>query len=766
MRNLLLFFCLSVLSLGASAQIVQKGTVKEYNEKAEKTPLVGVEIKVRSAGSTVSDDKGDFLLNFVTLKPGDKVNVRAIEKLGYELFNKEAIEQWNINPKNPFLIVMCQTAKFKKIRDNYERLSSASYAEQLKKEQRALANLKETGKIKEAEYQKRLAELQERYELQLDNLSNYVDRFARIDLSELSQIEQDIIELVQQGKMEEAILKYEEQNIVEKYIEEIGKNKQLSEAINQLEERRTYSDENCEQYLASIKRQIGVLNLIGGQENIQKISEIYDRILEQDGSNLKIAVDYIEFLNTYLQYDKALEVYERVCPYLDTDLILKEKILTKAGNSFNQLQLLKESLDCYQQAILTLDSSNISDEEYKRLRKESIKNNIGLAYLRMRDYKSASEIFEECLQMHNSFNDNNIQKIKCINNLAIVYRHMNKFDEADEILLDGLASLDNMDVSDDAQKEEIMYSKTALKSERGNVAATKGDLEMARLNYGQAISEIQSLYEKNPQKYGIDLAQLNFNYGRSYFVENDSLRDALPYFSKALDHYESALKTCFIQMLADAYAKTVSMIGRIYANNNDTIECLRLVDRIDQVLTLCAVYPYKGANLLESAAIIYGDAKIYDKSIEYHKKALNAMEVMQAEYPKIYRDDVARIYSNLAIMYFKEDNLLEGKECLEKGISLRKDMYDDGETEKETYTDALFLGFCFLQNTAEYMKGLDYLRSLQKLDPDNQKLYEYECIILYHHGYEDDAKGVFMKLLERVPSYPKDSELYQVLGPH
>ena len=84
-----IYFCFSQ----SYAQTIQNGVIQEYNERAKKTPLGGVELNVRSAGSTVSDGNGNFKLQFLTLKPGEKVNVRRVEKLGYEIFNKEAVEK-------------------------------------------------------------------------------------------------------------------------------------------------------------------------------------------------------------------------------------------------------------------------------------------------------------------------------------------------------------------------------------------------------------------------------------------------------------------------------------------------------------------------------------------------------------------------------------------------------------------------------------------------------------------------------------------------
>ena len=199
-RNLLLviIFTLFFSQLMTFAQTLQKGVVKEYRQTNSKRPLSGVEVEITNAGSVVSDKKGDFLLEFRTFKPGQRVNVRRIEKNGYEIFNKEALEQWNINPDEPFTIVMVKSALFKEIRDNYNRVSSKSYAEQYEKEKAALDKERLEGRLSEEKHKTELARLSEWYDAQLENLDNYIDRFARIDLAELDKNELTIIELVRQ----------------------------------------------------------------------------------------------------------------------------------------------------------------------------------------------------------------------------------------------------------------------------------------------------------------------------------------------------------------------------------------------------------------------------------------------------------------------------------------------------------------------------------------------------------------------------------------
>ncbi|MDE5655448.1 MAG: tetratricopeptide repeat protein [Muribaculaceae bacterium] len=320
---LIALFLSCTASSSVVAQTVQHGVIQEYNEKAKKTSLPGVELMIRSAGSTVSDSDGKFALRFLTLKPGERVNVRRIEKNGYEIFNKEAVEQWNINPQTPFVIVMCRSDRFKRIRDNYERVSSESYRRQLQKEEDALARLKREGKLKEEEFQRRYRELYENYERQLDNLENYVDRFTRIDLSELSETEQEIIELVQQGRIDEAISRYEQQNYADLYTQQAAELKEVSSAIGRLTEVKQAKEESCRNLLAALERQIETLKLAGGKENFDKVKSLLHQVAYADTTNADTFRRYTDFLRSQNLF---AELYREIEVYLKIDLTAEERL--------------------------------------------------------------------------------------------------------------------------------------------------------------------------------------------------------------------------------------------------------------------------------------------------------------------------------------------------------------------------------------------------------------------------------------------------------
>lgn len=310
-----------VVVLVSGAQVAQKGIVQEYNEKAKKTPLGGVELRVRYAGSTVSDRDGTFTLTFPNGSPGGQIDFRSIEKDGYEIFNKDALEQLNINPGRPVVVVMCRSDRFKKIRDNYHRVSSESYARKMKQDEAALAGMKKEGKLKEAEYDRQLQELRENYERQLDNLEAYVDRFARIDLSELSEAEQEIIELVQQGKIDEAIQRYDELGIEDSLVEGINELKKVDSAISHLAEKEAVLTESGDSLYAMATRQIENLMLEPTPQRVEKALSIYCRIADSDAANVEWLRRTADFISSPHVADtgRAIHYYRKALALLEKD---------------------------------------------------------------------------------------------------------------------------------------------------------------------------------------------------------------------------------------------------------------------------------------------------------------------------------------------------------------------------------------------------------------------------------------------------------------
>lgn len=333
---------ISILTLfSASAQITQNGVVMEYNEKNKKTPISGVVINVHGAATAISDQNGEFTLQFLNLQPGDKINVRKIEKPGYEIFNKDAIAQWNLNPNNPFIIVMCRSDKFKKIRDNYEAAISANYKKQYDRELSTLNKLKADSTIDEEEYNKHLLEIQETYEKQLDSLDNALDRLSSLDLSELTTQEQEIIDLVNKGHINEAIEKYDKLCSESEYNRSLNQTKEEEAAIKRLQQLHESTKKQSKDLLKAITNQIEVLKLTNNEANLEKALEIYRSLAELDNDDtewLKNAGDDLH--NNFKDNNLALVYYKKALINLDnetSDISLTTTICKKIAEIYRQL---------------------------------------------------------------------------------------------------------------------------------------------------------------------------------------------------------------------------------------------------------------------------------------------------------------------------------------------------------------------------------------------------------------------------------------------
>lgn len=312
----ILISCLLLFSLvmTVSAQSTQQVLVREYQQQRQKTPLEGVSLTVQNAGSTMSDAQGSLTLQFRSLKAGDQVQVRRVDLSGYEIFNKDAVDQWTISPQQAFTLVLCKSERFKALRDQYMRVSSASYERQYKQEQARIEALKRENKLKEEEYQEQMQLLEDNYYQQLDNLENYVDRFARIDLSKIGEQEQHIVELVQEGNIDEAVRLYESGDYLNKYKAQVEDIREIDRAQARLAQIEAEKLEARNKLFDAIDRQMQVYMLAGGRENFEKIDLLLKGVADADTTNLDALIKYVAHANeqeNYEESEKYLGMYLR-----------------------------------------------------------------------------------------------------------------------------------------------------------------------------------------------------------------------------------------------------------------------------------------------------------------------------------------------------------------------------------------------------------------------------------------------------------------------
>lgn len=400
MRKLIFSLIFAVAGIVAAGQTVQRGIVQEYNEAAPKTALPGVELRVYPAQSTVSDAQGRFALEFLTLNPGERINVRRIEKDGYEIFNKDALEQWNLSPDNTFSIVMCRSDRFKHLKDLYYANSEERYSRQYRNAAASLRRLRDENRIRQQEFADSLRKIEDLYARQLENLDNYVDRFARIDLSEISSAEQEIIALVQEGKIDEAIARYDDLDIKNRLLTNIERRNEVRSAITQLQSADTALTASRDSLYAMASRQIQTLQLARDYRNNAKILDLYRTIADADTTNVEWLLKTGNFLSVSIgDYNLARRYIESALNNLLRQDNPDELLLALC---YNNLGTVYESLGEY-----AIAAENYDKALQIRLRVlgpwhplvATSYNNLGSALYSQAEYAQADEYYNKALEI-------------------------------------------------------------------------------------------------------------------------------------------------------------------------------------------------------------------------------------------------------------------------------------------------------------------------------------------------------------------------------
>ena len=526
----ILTLAIACISCVTEAQVVQSGIVKEYNEELAKTPLVNVQVLVSDAGQRVSDKDGNFELRFRTKRLGDHVSVIRIEKLGYEIFNKEAVEQWNISGKeHPFVIIMCNSEKFKKIRDNYERISSESYARQLQKERKKIEAERTAGKLKEEEFQTKLLQLQDEYDRQLESIQPYIERFARIDLSEVSEKEYNIIKIIQSGDIDKGIEMYKKLNPEEIF----SNNRALKRDI----------DVSVDSVFSMICRKNDALLMQGGRENLKLVEESYHNVAECDTTYLYGLSAYFTFLFQRGRDQESLRylMLMNKCGEKDYHHYLSS-MYHSTGYAYMQLGDFNE-------AEIYFRKSKEANDRYNQTDTLTYMENMILYLGDMADLlKHRGNVDKEgemreleyalcdslCRFNPKKFGE---QLVGTLTNLTQYY--INHKPEKVPSALDQMESLRKMDIY---ESQDDQFSKEALFSfYTAMYARSIGDTLYTESLLKQAEVKLKSLYEKDRQKYNMMYGPVLAFLG-GQFYERGMKVDAQTYLQKALPVCEEVMQ--------------------------------------------------------------------------------------------------------------------------------------------------------------------------------------------------------------------------------
>ena len=202
-RNLLLILlCLPGLLHG---QTTVKGLVTEQNSGNK--PIAGVQIKALGSTPEQTDNAGFFQLVFTSKKPGDRIIVSEISKKGFEIVNKDVVNNWLIpgNPGDKTKIVMCPEGLIAQNTLKYYNISLASLTNSYESRIKSLQEKMAKAEIDSKTYGELAKTLSEQFENQQKQLEELACKFASENFDDCSAVHKQAFEAFKLGKITEAI---------------------------------------------------------------------------------------------------------------------------------------------------------------------------------------------------------------------------------------------------------------------------------------------------------------------------------------------------------------------------------------------------------------------------------------------------------------------------------------------------------------------------------------------------------------------------------
>ena len=747
-------------SVCCDAQCIEKGKVMQYQGKTSKVVLGGVEILAANAGSTISGVQGDFSLNFKKLKAGDRVKIMRVEKTGYILFNKEAVDQWHISRTGqPFTIVMCKEEKYREIRNNYERISSESYAKKMKAEENRLSALRKQNKLTEENYKKRLEQLHYDYETQLENLDTYIDRVSRYDLSELSEKENDIISLMQQGKVDEALSAYDEMNLEEKLEREINIIGSLSIAEDKLNKEAQDNRQKALQTYEAICRKNDILYLAGGSENIKKIKESMRKVAFADTTFTRAMVNYVLFLEKDQEYMEALDMV-LIALRNSKDDTEQYSISLITGEILTNLGEFDEAEELYQYSYEFLCKIYKDEPELIAIYGGGVLEGMATLFFMQGKSKEAEEVYAQRSELRNLLNEtlgitysmsDIMSDINRVRNL--ISRH--SFDAAIDLAYKTRDNLEKLckDSNKDFERKKylsILYSHIA------SAFYQKRNFTEAYTNIDKSISLLEDICKTHFNEYAKALSE-------AYDLKGGILRATAKYYG-AIDSYRKAIdmvdtliniKPDNSNLLIRFRADVCSNLGNAYIDSKQYNECIKILKKalIDYEMirfkSIVTNANYINAMMgLNNAYFNIGDNK---NTIYYGKIALKSASEGYESAPSIFANlFTLSLYNYCRTVCLPSGDYSTGETLIKKAISI----YEKKEVAHYDYLENSYYELAFLyQMQGKNKEAEDIINYGVKHFPNNLYFLDGKGELLMKEGKRQEAMDIWNKIISIDPHW-------------
>lgn len=280
MKRIVLFSLLQLLfdiSVFGQTSNREFGILEEYQGRANRTFVGGVDVSAEGSNPSTTDNKGLFVLEFE--KGITVVNDFDFDKEGYVISNKDAVSQWNIanNINNRFHVVICKQRDLRNRINEYYGIYDKENKKELEKKKKEISELKITIREKEERY----LQIDEEYKRLQREARTQAEKYARIDENALNEVEYKALCLFRENKSSEALKVFDDYGLWDKA-------KKKRNAYSEAKRIEKDQAEDLKSLISQLVFYVDMLKL-GGQRNedslIVKLNVLIDIFHELDDTS-------------------------------------------------------------------------------------------------------------------------------------------------------------------------------------------------------------------------------------------------------------------------------------------------------------------------------------------------------------------------------------------------------------------------------------------------------------------------------------------------
>lgn len=626
-------FCTALLiSVSLSAQVSQKGNVRIFN--SQHTPLPGVQLMAIGAPATDTDNNGEFCFHFLNHKAGTAISSPQAYKKGYEVVNSDMLNGWILSEKRSLDIVMAPEGTIEEQKNHYYAIAIAHFSKLRNKTVQEINHLYAQQKITQAERAQRLKELAEENHTFMNMLDKYAEKFARINPDDITQIEKQVLKLVEDGKLTEAI--------------ELYNNSGLIVQARQKLQQRTQADEDIDLLAERMYRYADLCALAGGKENEQKAYDTYKWIAEILPDRFSYVLKYV--LQKITLGEQDLEEWADRCQKLAFDeksliqvLNLKTLIATNIRKDYSKaFEYNQQALEILQQAQEAMPSG-----DYLAVMQITLNQT---AYLleAIHEWEQAEEVYLsniKNLEEQIAVSDNQlfirIQKGSLLDSYTSLMRLYSQKEDLEKARQTAAKikeiSLNDPDLDEEKRISiELNYLDMLL-----DFAMNAGQMKEAYKIAAEAYTKAEVLYQKNPISKAAEFLQRCIVYLQ---LSVDSETDAFPERAELL---RTRIEQEFTSLSPDFKINALHNLEMMYSTYYS-----RKGNQPEERRSLVKAYQYT-KKLSESSSSqftqenLYARAKYIDVLIAESKNQEAAQEALELD--ALYSIQSAWGYQNLSV---------------------------------------------------------------------------------------------------------------------